>query len=634
MSATFPVPPSRLPFVNTEIAGIERGGKPILVSSIWGGEAAGRIFLIDPADGSCEARVIPAGEGGAYMLQTGPDGRLYLGAGRGSLLCYDPARDAIDTLVTGAMSSITWGGCVAGRWVVWAASPMDACVYDLQRGRLQHLLRPADPEPNPAHYGHTVLAAPDGRVVLIMHVPQARLILLDPESGQRQAVVPAEVAGHGWTYGGRFLDSRTLAFFAGDAFLIYSYPDFRLIRRIANPAGAEARMSSCLCGESYYALGLASGPLWRLNAARDAFEPIGSAEHPVAGGVLYGLAGRAICSIDTAGLFRRYELDSGELFERELDSVGPLPVHALCAVPESGCVLGAPFINMRFWRIDTATAAGADLGRAGPGVGQVNQIVWDPLTRRALLSCYTTCTLNAYDPAQPAGFPSNPRTIATVGAGQMRPLALVHDGRHVWMASSPEYGTLGGALSRIDPTDDTGASVRTWRHLVRDQTPNAVLLDLPHRRLLISTEVYADCGSAPPTQTTARLLAFDLDTLAVTRECSPFAGCPKLYLLARLPDGTALGRAENRADRLLVWEPDTGRVREIEAPAAAAHAGFATGPRGELFAALGAAVGRARIAAGRLEFELLAQGRGRFLHLAGNKLWYAVDQQIHALPIG
>ena len=71
MPATYALPHTRLPFVNSEFAQLRIGQQTRLVTSIWGGTAGGRIFLIDPESGACESRRLPEGEPGAYMLKTG-----------------------------------------------------------------------------------------------------------------------------------------------------------------------------------------------------------------------------------------------------------------------------------------------------------------------------------------------------------------------------------------------------------------------------------------------------------------------------------------------------------------------------------------------------------------------------------
>src|SRR5262249_28733271 len=136
----------------------------------------------------------------------------------------------------------------------------------------------------------------------------------------------------------------------------------------------------------------------------------------------------------------------------QLDARGPLEAHALCVIPEANVILGSPFINSRAWRIDMATGEGRDLGRAQPMGGQVKQIVWDAGRKKALMASYTQAALSEYDPAKGGVWPENPRLVgAARSEGQMRPKALVFDGRYAWMATSPEYGTLGGSLTRFDP---------------------------------------------------------------------------------------------------------------------------------------------------------------------------------------
>ncbi|MCK6471695.1 MAG: hypothetical protein L6R28_08110 [Planctomycetes bacterium] len=631
--ASFRIPDTRLPFVNGEIALIEREGKELLVTGTVGG-TGGRIYLIDPETGACEYRALPGNEIAAYMLKTGIDGALYIGLGNGDLAKFEPCTGAFEYLVKGKMHSLTWGGCVTEQYIVWSASPHDACVYDWCRNKLLHVFSPADLDTPPARYGHTVLECPDGRVLLMMNVPQARLVLLEPESGKRESIVPDALRGVSWTRGGRFLDGETLGFFAAKDFLLYRYPSFELLARLPNPTGAEgSHMQSCLCAGRLYTVSNEDGALWRLKDERDGFERAAPEGADAARGVLYALHDHLICSVDATGTFRRHDLDSGETFAKELDAWGPLGAHALCAVAERQTVFGAPFINMRFWQIDAEKGEGRDLGRAGPGGGQVNQILWDPQTQRVLLSCYTSCTLNAFDPSQPSSYPENPKTIAKVGEEQMRPLALAHDGRHVWMASSAHYGLLGGAVSRIDPTDTSGASVKTWRHLVKDQTPNALVADPEREHLYASTQIYADCESAPPSQTTARLVAFDTRALKTAAECAPFDGCPQLHVLALLPKGEVLCRAYGEANRLFAWDPQKNTTRDLGVPPDKFGRQVAPGPGGALYVSSGAGIGRLHVEASGVRIEPLAEGTGAFLHVAGGKLWYASGFEVYALDL-
>jgi len=625
--AAYVIPDSRTPFPNTELALLTRNGRKSLAIGNCGGTGKGRIYFVDPQTGDCEFRVMPPFESGAYMLQTGPDGKLYIGGLAGSLSCYDPQTDRIDVLVKDQMHSITWGGCVTARHVVWSASPADACVYDWREKKLLHVLKPLDPESPPARYGHRVIEAPDGRILFAMNVPQCRLVLLDPITGERQAVVPEGLLGREWTRDATFLDEETLLIFSKGETLFYRYPSFELSARIAPPKDADDFYGRiCVMGDKVYAMTLPDGSLRRLKGDRSGWETVCDGFAGDMSGTIHKIDAEHIGCINVAGVFTRIHLKSGKLFRRELESSAQVPSHAFCAVPELGKVYGAPFINMRFWELDTATGLGRDRGKASIGGGQVNQIVWDPQTRRVLLSCYASCTISALDPAAPGSFPQNPKVLAQVGDMQMRPKSIAHDGRHLWMASSPKYGHRGGALSRIDPLD---GSHRSWRHIVKDQTPNRVVADPQRARVYVSTEIYADCDSAPAMADTAQLVSFDTKELKIAAQAAPIQKADALLALALLSPGRVLvlGR-----DKFYAWEPESERFTELGA-APKDFKEATAGPDGRLYASAEGHVGRLQVEGGGITFEKLAPGAGKFLHIAGGRLWYVVDPEVCSIDV-
>src|SRR5258708_1123590 len=78
----YQTPDTGLPFVNGEIAEVTFHGRQHLVSAVWCGAAAsGRLYFWDPETGKCDMRRLPEKVPGAYMIKTGPDGKLYLGCG-------------------------------------------------------------------------------------------------------------------------------------------------------------------------------------------------------------------------------------------------------------------------------------------------------------------------------------------------------------------------------------------------------------------------------------------------------------------------------------------------------------------------------------------------------------------------
>src|SRR3954454_11587575 len=230
---SFRVPDTRLPFVNGQIAQVNFKGEPHLVSAVWSGEdPGGRIYFWNPLTGSHDNRKLPAPIPGAYMLATAPDGRLYLGCGNGDLARYDPTTDETEVLVHGQMHSITWGGCVTDRYAVWTASPGEACVYDWRESKLVKKFAPVDSEEPHAHYGHNAIVAPDGKVILTMNVPQARLVVIDLEQMTATSHTPDTLRGHSWTGNAQFVDAHTLLLVVGTEgprTVLLRYPGFELV---------------------------------------------------------------------------------------------------------------------------------------------------------------------------------------------------------------------------------------------------------------------------------------------------------------------------------------------------------------------------------------------------------------------
>jgi hypothetical protein len=632
MPRRYAVPETRLPFVNAEIAQVGFQGRPALVSSVWCA-AGGRLYFWDPDSGARAMRRLPDGISGAYMLRAGPDGGLYLGCGTGQLVRYDPSRDAFDTLVAGALDGICWGGAVAGKRVFWNASVRGASgavgVYDIERGALTKLFSPVDDLRPNALYGHCAANAPDGRIVWVFNVPQARLIVIDPKDLTARTVAPAGLADCAWS-SCAFLDDRRLALSALRAgrvsLVVLSYPDFTELHRAPMEIGGHHTFKGALRADGglYY---LGGQDLWRLDAATLRQERIVAGWTGGETATFGAWQGRQPCAITTPGTALRYDPASGRTDRLDLEPMGAMSTHALRAAPQAGLILGAPFINQRFWSVSLATGEGRDLGRAAPGGGQVNQILWDDATRRFLLTSYITTSITAYDPARPADWPENPRLLVSAhDRGQMRPMAFLHDGRCVWMATSPEYGTLGGALCRLDPQSgrfDVRAPV------LPGLRPNALAADVARRRLFVSTDIYGDCNSAPPTEPQSLWLVFDLDSGEIVRRRPAPDGQAWTRVKVVLPDGRALFRGPTGP---ALWDCDSDAVVPLAEPDGLADAVTRAGDA--LIAASDEAVGLLTVEGVALRFRpRLAASRALFLHVAGGALYYGAGDAVFETPL-
>lgn len=633
----YQIPDTRLPFVNTEVAQVNVKGTPFLVSSIWGGSSGGKLYFWNPDTREQFMRELPDGVPGAYMLKTGPDAKLYLGCGNGDLCRYDGMSDAFETLVAGELGGITWGGVVTDRHVFWNAAKAGVAgavaAYDWRDEKLVKTFAPADTRDPISHYGHRAVEAPDGKIVWSMQIPEGHIIVIDPSDMSAESLDRSWLTDCTWT-NPIFVDAQHLVVFMGTGYAtqkayLLKYPEFEVVRDITPPwTDSGLHSHSVMVGNGLYRLE-DTGHIQLTRLDLDTYEWRVALDDWLnqTRGYLAAWNGTDVCAVNVCGETCRYSPETGESDGFDLDASGFLGAHALCAVPDKDLIVGAPFINQRFWTIDMATGDGKDQGRAAPSGGQVNQILWDHVTSRAILDSYVTTSVVAYDPDLPTRWPDNPKVIADAKRyGQMRPMALVHDGSHIWMATSPDYGTLGGALCRIDPV--TG-EIDVWHQIVKDQKVNALALDVERRRIFFSTDIYADCNSATPTQKTAQIVAFDMDEHRIIAQ-REVEGAEDLHLQVVDSEGRALLCHYNS---ILAWDVDENTLKEA-GTVPDNFRGIALGPSHMLIGSTYSDIGVMEKRDGKYEYVPRIGESGSYIHVAGGRLYYASGHEIVSRDIG
>lgn len=208
----------------------------------------------------------------------------------------------------------------------------------------------------------------------------------------------------------------------------------------------------------------------------------------------------------------------------------------------------------------------------------------------------------------------------------MRPMAFLHDGRCAWMATSPRYGTLGGALCRLDP--------RSGRFEVRAPIrpglrPNALAADLRRRRLFVSTDIYGDCNSAPPVESVSVWLVYDLDSGEPLRQRFVPGNAPWSRARAVLPDGRLLARCP---EGLALWDYESDAVTTLNEPDGATDLLLRCGEA--LIGANREAIGLAPLDGNALRFEpRVACPNPQFLHVAGPALYLAAGNEVLEYPL-
>ena len=355
-SQRYPIPETRLPFINAEIAQLNIKSEPFLVSSAW----AGCLAFWNPQTEEHFLRQLPQSIPGAYMLKTGPDGALYLGCGNGDLLRFNGDDNDFEILVKGHMRGLCWGGAVTERHAFWNAHYGDCdgsvAVYDLKTGKVVHTFAPLDTQTPTGLYGHQTAVMPDGKILWHLDVPHARMVVIDPGKMTRVSLERSWLDSSKATRSA-LLNDRQLAVFTADAAYRVSYPDFEVTENLKAPDSCLAGGRKCpvVISGHLYCVAADNGDLWQMNLDTGVWRRLidrWAGEEPV---ILGKWHNRDVCALTVSGKALLYEPDSDRSSTLDLEATGKLRAHALCAVPEKQLIIGAPFINQRFWTIDMRT---------------------------------------------------------------------------------------------------------------------------------------------------------------------------------------------------------------------------------------------------------------------------------------
>jgi hypothetical protein len=565
----YSLPEVRLCIANTEMALLRgRGGESWLATSAYSNRQP-RLVLIRP---NGEFKTLDSPHAGMVM-QADEMGRLVFGVR--DIAVLDPGTCEAEVLARDAAGGENfWGGCCTPRLIVAGASTPSGtlAVFDRERKEVAASFTPLHPE---ALYHYRAIPAPDGRVLIQSSLPTCVFTLLDQEALGIEQSRPAVFDGATNHHGCQFPAEDLLYAHSGNRAILFRYPGFEVVAEIPAPDGVTAwsRKTALLDGR-VVAWGLGTDRLWVLDADRRAWEPLFDGPLlptnpgcPLACDTFVALDDGTICGLTRDCVFFRVEAGSRAPETRPLNITGSHNGAPLLLVHDEGVrrAYGSAHVLQRLWDVDLDTGEGRDVGQSGPGGGQVNDLFWDAARRKVYMGSYASCSLVEYDPAEPAGFPENPRILSRIGHGQMRPLQLVHDGDVAWMISSPKYGTLGGALSRVQL--DTGETT-VVRDLVPAQTPTKMLTSPDGDTIYMSMTVEGDCGSSVVEAASAHLVAFDARNCSVIRSFAPFPAVPGLHLCAWMPEGPILFADGPRLTAGTVfwsWDPETDDVRRIGA---------------------------------------------------------------------
>jgi hypothetical protein len=219
-----------------------------------------------------------------------------------------------------------------------------------------------------------------------------------------------------------------------------------------------------------------------------------------------------------------------------------------------GAIYGATYYNASLFRVDPATGANISLGRVADADGEF-RVIQDIGSGRVLLPGYTG-VLFVYDTGRPWGT-DNPWRLGSLGNRQHLATAADRGPRGVVaIATPPDYGSRGGALSLFDPAT---LAWRTFVSLVPDQSMTAVCFG-PRGRLYGGSSVDVGLGETVRARV-ARLVAVDVATGRTVADVTPAPQATAITALVALDERRVLGGTDS--GQLFVYNARTGRSRLV-----------------------------------------------------------------------
>lgn len=468
------------------------------------------LFLIDCRDLSVERFAMPHNDIGSHGAALGADGNIYvMSYGTGRACCFNVEKRTFTELpcdipegqyawdAIGGKNGRIYFGTYPGAWFG---------EYDPVTTKWEIWKQPvADTK-----YVGEMSALPDGRIAFRANGPADVRMAFNPETRQFATFDPASVAAPQ---------------VATPALPPQTDPD----DSFETPVQSEgrwftvSRVSSQLIEVSQ---NVAPKTLGVLNARAE---------------TLWWLKGQpgAITGVSYYGALFRYDLATGQLQQGQLDNLaagGNSVMFVEAVTPE--CVVGANYSQQNLFTVNPRSGeVRAELGKIARVPGEAMCAVG--VHGIAYLGIYVQSVVARFDPAQPTVYGENPKELAQFGPQyqQTRPRAAVTDGSRVYLSSDSDYNHLGGALIVHEPATGT---FEVYHHLIQDQNLPSLAWDADQQLLWGGTDRWGQMRSAPPTQESALIYAFDPEKRAVVYTAVPWPGADLVMVNGITREGVLL----------------------------------------------------------------------------------------------
>jgi|GEM_PF-2547596 streptogramin lyase len=482
---------------------------------------------------------------GSWQIRQLSDTKLWFGMnGPGQLACFDPVSEKFENLPsyepTRPVSHLT--DVVEGpdnRLYMPGYPSGDLVAFDRSSGVYQEY-----PLVDTNHQLYAACVTDNGHIGVLNGL-QHNVYRFDPQTESSSLQSPVHLQGRANAYS-RFTR-------CGDYFLVrVGYPeggieiccfaadDLQFLRSfvITPPVISGANIMTDPEGEPF--LTVDQGRIYHLDLERGSCEPAYVLPGVPSRGISYFLDSERILFAGHSQYYGIYHIPSDDFDLRRTEIQNP-PVGIFSILPtSSGDLYCSAELGLTLTRISSGGSSEV-LGLAHSGSGEIYGSA--EACGRIYSVSYTHAILTVYDPALPwlpgdaAG--SNPRSLGTLGEDQYRPVTGIVNGpgNRLYVGTLPGYGAKGGALTIVDPGNNT---LRSHRHLVKDHSVLGLTVD--ETRVYVGTSVIAD-GYIEPASGDAHLLVFDPQPEEVVDS----------YAVAGARSITTMG---NRSGKVFFWSDD------------------------------------------------------------------------------
>ncbi len=449
---------------------------------------------------------------GTWKVRLLSDNKIWFGMnGPGQLACFNPITESYEDVPphNPATKNSHLTDVVEGPdgWLYMPGFPSGDCVaYDRDTGEYREV---AVEERN-----HQLFAAclTDGGHIGILNGLQHGVYALDPRTDEVNVVSPPHLTGRPDAYSG-FL--RT-----GDQFLAtLGHPEggIEICRFSALDLGflgsfvvttvvTSGRNLMASPGGRVY-MSVDNGYIYALDLETETAELACHIRGVPSRGIYHFLDEHRVLFAGHSQYYGICDLRTAELDLHRTEIENP-PIGIFSILPaSSGDIYCSAHLGLSLSRVDPKSGRADILGLTYNGSGEIYGSA--EACGNIYSIAYTHNVLTEYNPNRPwrpgpdAG--DNPRNLGPAGDEQYRPVTgiLNGPGDNLYIGSMPEYGARGGALTVVDPTDN---SQRSYRHLVPDHSILGLTVGPEH--VYLGTSIIAD-GYIRPSEGNACFLIFD-----------------------------------------------------------------------------------------------------------------------------